>query len=141
MSSLYQQLSIVMWINLLAYLGEPVQFINFYTLAAALFLYPLMGLIGDAHVISGVCMTAVLVSHCLFKHWMDSDYTTNPLKLIARVLHYARKHKYPENRSALTVRKRLPQFCEKCFHAIIIDLYSLSFECVTIILMYLPTQP
>ena len=28
--------------------------------------------------------------------------TTNPLKLIARVLHYARKHKYPENRSALT---------------------------------------
>ena len=54
--------------------------------------------------ISGVCITAVLVSHSLFKHWLDTtpQTTTNPFKLIARVLHYARKHKYPENRSALT---------------------------------------
>ena len=54
--------------------------------------------------LSVLCITAALVGHTLFKHWLDTtpQTTTNPFKLIARVLHYARKHKYPENRSALT---------------------------------------
>ena len=50
------------------------------------------------------CIVAVLVSHSLFNHHLDKTpvNTTNPIKLIVRVLCYARKHKYPENRSALT---------------------------------------
>ena len=55
-------------------------------------------------VASIVCVTAVLVSHSLFNHYLDTTpvNTVNPVKLIVRVLCYARKHKYPENRSALT---------------------------------------
>ena len=51
-----------------------------------------------------VCIAAVLVSHGLFNHYLDTTpvNTVNPVKLIVRVLCYARKHKYPENRSALT---------------------------------------
>ena len=51
-----------------------------------------------------VCVTAVLVSHGLFNHYLETTpvNTVNPIKLIVRVLCYARKHKYPENRSALT---------------------------------------
>uniref|UniRef100_A0A1X7SEF2 Uncharacterized protein n=1 Tax=Amphimedon queenslandica TaxID=400682 RepID=A0A1X7SEF2_AMPQE len=53
---------------------------------------------------SVVCVSAVLVSHSLFKGYLDTTpvNTVNPVKLIVRVLCYARKHKYPENRSALT---------------------------------------
>ena len=55
-------------------------------------------------VASIVCVGAVLVSHSLFSHYLDTTpvNTVNPVKLIVRVLCYARKHKYPENRSALT---------------------------------------
>uniref|UniRef100_A0A1X7V4S5 Uncharacterized protein n=1 Tax=Amphimedon queenslandica TaxID=400682 RepID=A0A1X7V4S5_AMPQE len=55
-------------------------------------------------VASSVCIGVVLVSHSLFNHYLDttSVNTVNPVKLIVRVLCYARKHKYPENRSALT---------------------------------------
>ena len=51
-----------------------------------------------------VCVAAVLVSHSLFNHYLETTpvNTVNPVKLIVRVLCYARKHKYPENRSALT---------------------------------------
>ena len=51
-----------------------------------------------------ICVAAVLVSHGLFNHYLDTTpvNTVNPVKLIVRVLCYARKHKYPENRSALT---------------------------------------
>ena len=50
------------------------------------------------------CVTAVLVSHGLFNRYLETTpvNTVNPVKLIVRVLCYARKHKYPENRSALT---------------------------------------
>ena len=51
-----------------------------------------------------VCVAAVLVSHGLFNHYLETTpvNTVNPVKLMVRVLCYARKHKYPENRSALT---------------------------------------
>uniref|UniRef100_A0A1X7TWD4 Major facilitator superfamily (MFS) profile domain-containing protein n=1 Tax=Amphimedon queenslandica TaxID=400682 RepID=A0A1X7TWD4_AMPQE len=51
-----------------------------------------------------VFVTAILVSHSLFNHYLNTTpvNTVNPVKLIVRVLCYARKHKYPENRSALT---------------------------------------
>ena len=51
-----------------------------------------------------VCVAAVLVSHGLFNHYLETTpvNTVNPVKLIVRVLCYARKHKYPENCSALT---------------------------------------
>ena len=51
-----------------------------------------------------VCVSAVLVSHNLFNHYLETTpvNTVNPVRLIVRVLCYARKHKYPENRSALT---------------------------------------
>uniref|UniRef100_A0A1X7TWS5 Uncharacterized protein n=1 Tax=Amphimedon queenslandica TaxID=400682 RepID=A0A1X7TWS5_AMPQE len=50
------------------------------------------------------CVATVLVSHNLFNGYLDTTpvNTVNPIKLIVRVLCYARKHKYPENRSALT---------------------------------------
>ena len=53
---------------------------------------------------STACIAAVLVSHNLFDHYLETTpvNTVNPVKLIVRVLCYARKHKYPENRSALT---------------------------------------
>ena len=52
---------------------------------------------------SGVALSLILVSHSLFKHKLENiSPIKNPIKLIVRVLCYARKHKYPENRSALT---------------------------------------
>ena len=52
---------------------------------------------------SGVSVSLVLVSHSFFKHKLENiSLIKNPIKLINRVLCYARKHKYPENRSALT---------------------------------------
>ena len=44
-----------------------------------------------------------LASLILFKHWLAKETLINyPLKLIIRVIDYARKNKYPLNRSALT---------------------------------------
>ena len=52
---------------------------------------------------SGLSVSLVLVSHSLLKHKLENkSLIKNPIKLIVRVLCYARKHKYPENRSALT---------------------------------------
>ena len=52
---------------------------------------------------SGVSVSLVLVSHSFLKHKLKNiSLIKNPIKLIVRVLCYARKHKYPENRSALT---------------------------------------
>uniref|UniRef100_A0A1X7TF99 Uncharacterized protein n=1 Tax=Amphimedon queenslandica TaxID=400682 RepID=A0A1X7TF99_AMPQE len=52
---------------------------------------------------SGVSVSLVLVSHSFFKHKLENiSLIKNPINLIVRVLCYARKHKYPENRSALT---------------------------------------
>ena len=52
---------------------------------------------------SGVFVSLVVVSHSFFKHKLENiSLIKNPIKLIVRVLCYARKHKYPENRSALT---------------------------------------
>uniref|UniRef100_A0A1X7UQM8 Major facilitator superfamily associated domain-containing protein n=1 Tax=Amphimedon queenslandica TaxID=400682 RepID=A0A1X7UQM8_AMPQE len=52
---------------------------------------------------SGVSVSLVLVSHSFFEHKLENiSLIKNPIKLIVRVLCYARKHKYPENRSALT---------------------------------------
>ena len=55
------------------------------------------------YIVSGLSVSLVLVSHSLFKHKLENiSLIKNPVKLIVRVLCYARKHKYPENRSALT---------------------------------------
>ena len=52
---------------------------------------------------SGITLSLILVSHSLFKHKLENiSLIKNPIKLIFRVLCYARKRKYPENRSALT---------------------------------------
>ena len=54
-------------------------------------------------VISGLSVSLLLVSHSFFKHKLENiSLIKNPIKLVVRVLCYARKHKYPENRSALT---------------------------------------
>ena len=54
-------------------------------------------------ILSGVAVSLVLVSHSFFKHKLENiSLIKNPITLIVRVLCYARKHKYPENRSALT---------------------------------------
>ena len=54
-------------------------------------------------IISIITIVLIIISHCLFKHWLDTTpQITNPIKLIVKVLDYARKNKYPRNRSALT---------------------------------------
>ena len=54
-------------------------------------------------VILTVAIVLIIISNCLFKRWLDTTpQITNPIKLIVRVLNYARKNKYPRNRSALT---------------------------------------
>ena len=55
------------------------------------------------YVISGVTVSLVLITNYLFKHWLDTTpHIVNPVKYISEVLNYARKNKYPRNRSALT---------------------------------------
>ena len=47
-------------------------------------------------------LTSYFLFHC-FSHHLDTNaQLSNPIKLIVGVLNYARKHKYPERRSALT---------------------------------------
>ena len=56
-----------------------------------------------SYVLSGVALCTVIITNFLFKHWLDiTSHIVNPVKLIAKVLNYARKNKYPRNRSALT---------------------------------------
>ena len=53
--------------------------------------------------VSGVTITIVMVTYYLLKHHLDTTpLLTNPVKLIVKVLNYARKNKYPRSRSALT---------------------------------------
>ena len=53
--------------------------------------------------VSGVAITIVMVTYYLLRHHLDTaPLLTNPVKLIVKVLNYARKNKYPRNRSALT---------------------------------------
>ena len=55
------------------------------------------------YVISGINVSLVLITNYLFKHWLDTTpHIVNPVKYIGQVLNYARKNKYPRNRSALT---------------------------------------
>ena len=54
-------------------------------------------------ILAEVAISFVLVSHSFFKHKLENiTLIKNPIRLIISVLCYARKHKYPENRSALT---------------------------------------
>ena len=47
-------------------------------------------------------ITAAIVFY-IVKRWLDTTHrVTNPIKLIFQVLNYARKNKYPKNRSSLT---------------------------------------
>ena len=56
-----------------------------------------------SYAISGVAVSTVIISNFLFNHWLDTTpHIFNPVKLIVKVLNYARKNKYPRNRSALT---------------------------------------
>ena len=56
-----------------------------------------------SYVLSGVAVSIVIITNFLFKHWLDTtSHIVNPVKLIAKVLNYARKNKYPRSRSALT---------------------------------------
>ena len=55
------------------------------------------------YILSGMAVSTVIISNSLFKHWLDTTpHKINPVKLIAKVLNYSRKNKYPSNRSALT---------------------------------------
>ena len=53
--------------------------------------------------IAGGAIVTVSVTNSLCSAWLDTTPNiSNPIKLIVRVLNYARKNKYPRNRSALT---------------------------------------
>ena len=53
--------------------------------------------------VSGVAITIVLVTYYLLRYHLDTTpLLTNPVKLIVKVLNYAKKNKYPRHRSALT---------------------------------------
>ena len=52
---------------------------------------------------SGVTITVVIATYHLLRHHIDTTpLFGSPIKLIVKVLNYARKNKYPKNRSALT---------------------------------------
>ena len=52
---------------------------------------------------SGFLIITILLSHCIFKSHLNRLHeVSNPVRLIASVLMYAKKNKYPTNRSALT---------------------------------------
>ena len=52
---------------------------------------------------AGLAFLIVIISHSLFKQWLDiTHHSTNPVKLVIKVLNYTRKNKQPTNRSALT---------------------------------------
>ena len=82
-------------------LSEPLVHFLFYLLQCLF--YSSKYFIIITFIASGVSVSLVLVSHSFFKHKLENiSLIKNPIKLIVRVLCYARKHKYPENRSALT---------------------------------------
>ena len=82
-------------------LSEPLVLFLFYLLQCLF--YSSKYFITITFIASGVSVSLVLVSHSFFKHKLENiSLIKNPIKLIVRVLCYARKHKYPENRSALT---------------------------------------
>ena len=82
-------------------LSEPLVHFLFYLLQCLF--YSSKYFIMITFIASGVSVSLVLVSHSFFKHKLENiSLIKNPIKLIVRVLCYARKHKYPENRSALT---------------------------------------
>ena len=54
-------------------------------------------------IVMGVTVSVVLITHSFFKHWLETTpLISSPIKLITEVLNYARKNKYPRNRSAMT---------------------------------------
>uniref|UniRef100_A0A1X7UNX8 Major facilitator superfamily associated domain-containing protein n=1 Tax=Amphimedon queenslandica TaxID=400682 RepID=A0A1X7UNX8_AMPQE len=82
-------------------LSEPLVLFLFYLLQCLF--YNNKYFIMITFIASGVSVSLVLVSHSFFKHKLENiSLIKNPIKLIVRVLCYARKHKYPQNRSALT---------------------------------------
>uniref|UniRef100_A0A1X7U214 Major facilitator superfamily (MFS) profile domain-containing protein n=1 Tax=Amphimedon queenslandica TaxID=400682 RepID=A0A1X7U214_AMPQE len=82
-------------------LSEPLMHFLFYLLQCLF--YSSTYFIMITFIASGVSVSLVLVSRSFFKHKLENiSLIKNPIKLIVRVLCYARKHKYPENRSALT---------------------------------------
>ena len=53
--------------------------------------------------LSTFSISTIILSDCLCHHWLDTHHKTNkPIRLIFRVLNYARKHNYPRQRSAFT---------------------------------------
>ena len=56
-----------------------------------------------SYIVSGLSITSVIVSHSFLQQILEKNsLIANPVKLIFNVLCYAMKHKFPENRSALT---------------------------------------
>ena len=51
-----------------------------------------------------ICLIVILISSCILRKWFITERKNkaNPLKLICKVLNFARKNKYPLQRSALT---------------------------------------
>ena len=58
------------------------------------------------YLLHSVSILSILIAVCMMEccnHWlMKKPLLSNPIKHIAKVLNYARKHKYPERRSAFT---------------------------------------
>ena len=53
--------------------------------------------------LGSLSLSAALIMDCLYHKWLDTHKKTgNPIKLIFKVLNYARKNKCPQRRSALT---------------------------------------
>ena len=82
-------------------LFEPLVLFLFYLLQCLF--YSSKYFIMITFIASGVSVSLILVSHSFLKHKLENiSLIKNPIKLIVRILCYAKKHKYPENRSALT---------------------------------------
>ena len=56
-----------------------------------------------SYVVSGLAVSTVIISNILFNNLLETTpHVINPVKLIAKVINYARKNKVPQNRSAST---------------------------------------
>ena len=85
------------------YWGFPFSFMVLKDFVCGLQNYPLVTSLLMLIVISFSGLAIALSSLFLCQNWLDkTPQITNPIKHIAKVLNYARKNKYPKNRSALT---------------------------------------
>ena len=91
--------ALIHWNFWLKSLSEAINLIMIYTSSVLQSHYLTLAIL----VIHVLLVSIVFITSVWYKDWLDTiPVITNPVRLIFKVLNYARKNKYPTNRSALT---------------------------------------